>query len=136
MATAARVVEEPGDSSEDSDELAFDTTSKPADSLDLIHKTLNGIAATCEDEGAEGLGRRARTFRLGRSMWQSAPLSEHDLTSAKEDLFNDDSFPSASESNKAATVALKEQMEQPAPFLEGTEPYASSTTTDFGRKNG
>ena len=52
MATVARVVVEPGDSSDDSDDFQYDQSSRPAGSLDLIHNTLLGIAARCEDDGA------------------------------------------------------------------------------------
>ena len=133
MATAARVVEDPGDSSEDSDDFEYDHNSKPAGSLDLIHKTLGGLVAQCEDEGAEGLGRHARTIRLGRSMWQSAPLSEHELARAQEVFFDDGSFPSSADAKAAAAEALKEQIERVAPFVEGTEPYSSYTVINYGK---
>ena len=73
-ATAARVVEEPGDSSEDSDDFEFDDRKHRAGSLDLIHQTLAGIANRSLDEGALGFGEHATTNRLGKALWQSAAL--------------------------------------------------------------
>ena len=72
-ATAARVVEEPGDSSADSDDFEYNHLGRPAGSMDLIQKTLNGICAKSEDDGAEGIGRHAAVIRLGRDLWQSDP---------------------------------------------------------------
>ena len=45
MATAARVVEEPGDSSEDSDDFSYDQAAHKAGNMQLIHITLKGIVA-------------------------------------------------------------------------------------------
>ena len=51
-ATAARVVEEPGDSSEDSDNFSYDHLRRPAGSMDLIKQTLHGI---CDRDGENGV---------------------------------------------------------------------------------
>ena len=133
MATAARVVEDPGDSSEDSDNFEYDHNAKPAGSLELIHRTLGGLVTQCPDEGAEGLGRHSRTIRLGRSMWQSAPLSEQEVASAQEVFFDDGSFPSSKDAKAAAIEALKEQIERVAPFAEGTEPYSYYNVINYGK---
>ena len=132
MATAARVVDEPGDSAEDSEDFEYDNNAKPAGSHDLIHETLSGLAAKCEDEGAEGLGRHARTIRLGRSMWQSAPLSEQERASVQEIFFDDGSLPSSVEAKQAAKEVLKDEIERVEPFAEGTEPYSNYTVINYG----
>ena len=75
-ATAARVVEEPADSSEDSDEFHYDHLGELAGSMDLIQQTLDGINARDKDNGVEAIGRHAKVIQLGRIAWQSPPLSE------------------------------------------------------------
>ena len=58
-ATSARVVEVPGDSSDDSDAENWAHLDIRAGNLDVVRRTLNGIASWCKDEGAKGLGRHA-----------------------------------------------------------------------------
>ena len=54
MATAARVVEEHnGDVSSIDDDLEYDRSTRDVGSMDLVQKTLQGIAAAEEDEGQE-----------------------------------------------------------------------------------
>ena len=74
-ATAATKTEEEGDSSEDSDAEAWRHLDVHAGSMDVVHRALGGIAARSSEEGVAALGRHARTKRLGRRLWQSAPLS-------------------------------------------------------------
>ena len=76
MATAARVVENRDDSSEDSDAFEYIHGDRKVGNMDLIHQTLHGIRNHSAEDGAEGLGRHAQTIRLGRDLWQSAPLTE------------------------------------------------------------
>ena len=73
-ATSARVVEVPGDSSDDSETENWSHLDIRAGNIDVVRRTLNGIASRCKDEGAKGMGRHANTIRIGRDLWQSAPL--------------------------------------------------------------
>ena len=50
-ATAARVVEDPGDSSEDSDDFCYDHLGRPAGDMDLIKKALDGISSREMEHG-------------------------------------------------------------------------------------
>ena len=77
-ATAATQAEEQNDSSEDENEESWHDIDVRAGDLDIVHNTLAGIAKRSSDEGKQALGRHARTIRLGRSLWQSAPLTEDD----------------------------------------------------------
>jgi hypothetical protein len=52
-ATSARVVEVPGDSSDDSEAENWSHLDICAGSLDVVRRTLNGIASWCKDEGAK-----------------------------------------------------------------------------------
>ena len=72
-----------------------------AGNLDIVHKTLTGMAKRSSDEGAQALGRHARTIRLGRSLWQSEPLSSKDAEHLCERFFDDGTFPPLKEVKKA-----------------------------------
>ena len=67
-ATAATKTEEPGDSSEDSDAEARRGLDVHAGSMDVVRRTLGGIAARSSEEGQQALGRHARVIRLGRRL--------------------------------------------------------------------
>ena len=75
MANAAKPTEESEDSGEEPEKLPELSMPRHVGSLDLVHRTLQGIAARSEDDGAEGFGRHAATIRLGKALWQSAPLN-------------------------------------------------------------
>ena len=122
LATAGRVDEVSDDSSEDSDDFNYEHPTHAAGDLELIKKTLLGIAAKSEDDGAEGLGRHGTTIRLGRSMWESDPLTEKELAKVREPLFDDGRFPPRNEMEKAAAQAKVNQGDQLAPFKEGISP--------------
>jgi hypothetical protein len=77
-ATAARVVERTADSGEESSESDVDRFKGHAGSLDLVHKTLQGIAAQDEDEGQPGFGRHAAAIRMGRDLWETPELNVHE----------------------------------------------------------
>ena len=52
-ATSARVVEVPGDSSDDSEAENWSHLDIRAGNLDVVPRTLNGIASWCKDAGAK-----------------------------------------------------------------------------------
>ena len=60
-ATAASRIEQSDDSSEDSAVEAWRNLDLQVGNLDLVHQTLQGIAARSSDEGQKALGRHART---------------------------------------------------------------------------
>ena len=67
-ATAARVIERHESSDEDSDVSDIERCKTHAGSLDLIHETLQGIAAKDEENGALSFGRHATSIKMGRDM--------------------------------------------------------------------
>ena len=133
-ATAARVVEEPGDSSEDSDDFNYDHIGRPAGNMDLIQRTLDGISCRSNDNGVEAIGRYATVIELGRNVWQSPPLTAAEAAPAKEQFFDDGSFPPVAEVLKAAQEAVKNEDERPTPFNGRTRPLAQYTQTDLAQR--
>jgi hypothetical protein len=77
-------VEESDDSSASSAAQAWNNLDLQVGNLDLVHQTLQGIAIRSEEEGEKALGRHARTIRLGRSLWQSEPLSPEVVSGMSE----------------------------------------------------
>ena len=131
-ATAATKTAEQNDSSEDTDEEAWAHMDLKAGNMDVVRCTLDGIAARSADEGAKGLGRYAKTIRLGRSLWQSAPLTSKEAEGIRERNFDDGTFPPQQETKKALERARKLDEARPAPFQGRTEPFASYSVTDYG----
>ena len=79
-ATAATKTEDSEDSSDDTDAEQYENFDFKAGSMALVHQTLRGMSANNLEEGMKAMGRHARTIRLGRSLWESAPL-EPEITS-------------------------------------------------------
>ena len=92
-ATAATQAEKQDDSSEDDNEESWHGVDVRAGDIDIVHNTLAGIAKSSSDEGKQALGRHARTIRLGRSLWQSAPLTKEDTRNMRERHFKDGTIP-------------------------------------------
>ena len=84
--------------------------------MDLVHQTLRGIAARSADEGQKALGRHARTIRLGRSLWQSDPLSAEVVGSMRERFFDDSYFPPLAEMRSVVAQSKKQEEQRPAPL--------------------
>ena len=132
-ATAARVVEEPGDSSEDSDDFGYDPHERPAGSMDLIQQTLDGLSCHNGENGMEAIGRHATVIQLGRNVWQSAPLTAAEQLSVQEEFFDDGSFPPAAEVLKAAKTAIEDEEERPAPFQGLTKSSTKYSKIDYAK---
>ena len=130
-ATAARVVEEPGDSSGDSDDFDYNRSGVSAGSMNLIKQTLDGIRVRDEDNGVEAIGRHATILQLGRNLWQSPPLSTGEASLVKEQFFDDGSFPPAEEALQAAREAIKNEEDRPAPFDGRTTASAQYSKFDY-----
>jgi hypothetical protein len=92
-ATGTSKVEESDDSSAGSTAQAWENLDLQVGNLDLVHQTLQGIAIRNQEEGEKALGRHARTIRLGRSLWQSEPLSPEVVSKMRESVFDEKSFP-------------------------------------------
>ena len=133
-ATAATKTEEPGDSSEDSDAEAWRGLDVHAGSMDVVRRTLGGIAARSSEEGQQALARHARVIRLGRRLWQSADLSAEAARAVSEQFFDDGTFPAAQVVKKALEEAKRMEEGRPAPFAGRTEPMASLSVTDYGER--
>ena len=78
-ATATARAEGSDDSSGDSEAEAWNNLDLRAGDMDLVHRTLQGMASRSADEGVKATVRHARTIRLGRNLWESPPL-ESDVT--------------------------------------------------------
>ena len=132
-ATAARVVEDPDDSSGDSDDFHYDHHNRPAGSYTLIQQTLDGISALNPDNGVEAIGRHAAVIQLGRNLWQSPPLADHEKVAVAERIFEEKAWPPAAEVAKAANEMIKAQEDRPAPFEGRTSPFARYTVLQYGK---
>ena len=133
MASAARVMTEEDETHTDSDD---DDNSGPIEytaNLQLIQKTLQGIAAHNEDEGALGIGRHASTILLGRNLWETAPLADTIEKTVKETQFKN-VFPSAEEAIEQAGEFMKQDNERLMPFVGTTYPSAGGKRVDYKQR--
>ena len=133
-ATAVRIVEVQGDSSEDSDAERWAHIDTRVGHMDVVRKTLDGIAARSEDDGARGFGRHASTIRIGRNLWQSPQVPKSIATSISERLFDDGTFPPAAAMKKAVEKIKKADEMRPQPFTRQTLPYAHFSVLDYGQR--
>jgi hypothetical protein len=133
-ATAASRIEQSDDSSEDSVVEAWRNLDLQVGNLDLVHQTLQGIAARSSDEGQKALGRHARTIRLGRSLWQSDPLASEIVASMQERMFDDGCFPPLAEMRSIVAKAKKPEGQQPASFANKTQPYVALSVVTYGTR--
>ena len=60
--------------------------------MQLVRDTLKGMAARNPEEGVKAMGRHARAIRLGRRIWESAPLDPSMADLIQERFFDDGSF--------------------------------------------
>ena len=65
--------------------------------MELVQKTLQGIAAKDEDEGRMGFGRNAASIRMGTNLWQTPALSSDEGRYVQERTFDDGCFPDTAE---------------------------------------
>ena len=133
-ATAAIKSEDSVDSSEDSDAEAWLNMNVRAGNMDLVHRTLQGMAAKSSDEGMKAIGRHARTIRLGRALWQSPPLDANATASVEERFFDDGSVPPQAEIRKAVAKAKKLDEQRPSPFAGKTQPFTHLSVVNYGQR--
>ena len=135
IAASCARLEEDVESDEESSEDEIIVQKGPQGNLSLVHKTLNGIAAQCPDEGAKGFGKYAQSIRLGRSLWQSKPLPTEVTRSMEETFFDTGKFPPAEISKKLVAQLRKDDAEErPAPFGGRTLPFAHMSVVDYGKR--
>ena len=115
--TAARAVGEDSES-EGSKSSEEDTQARETHvgSLDVVQKTLKGIAMHSVDEGEIGMGRHGATIVLGTNQWSTAPLTEQEERKTKEHTFDGDYFPDVLDARRCATKAAKHDDPRPAPY--------------------
>ena len=65
----------------------------------------SGLASKSAEEGKKAIGKHARTIRLGRSLWQSPPLTEHVSASMQERFSDDGTFSPWKDVERALTNA-------------------------------
>ena len=102
--------------------------------MDLVHQTLKGMCAKNSEEGMKAMGRHARTIRLGRTLWESAPLEPAITHFMQERCFDDGTFPSIKEVKSAVAQAKNPLEERPAPFAGKTLPTSTLTTMAYGQR--
>ena len=99
-----------------------------------MQRTLNGISAHSREDGQLAFGRHASTIRMGRNLWQTAPLNDREQEGIAERFFDDGSLPTVKESKAAFDSAMKKGVDRPAPFQSKTLPYLHLTTFDYGKR--
>jgi len=134
IATAATKTEDSEDSSDDTDAEQYENFDFKAGSMDLVHQTLKGMCAKNSEEGMKAMGRHARTIRLGRTLWESAPLEPEITSLMQERFFDDGTFPPLKEVKTAAAQAQNPVEERPAPFAGKTMPTSTLSTRDYGQR--
>ena len=131
-ATQTSKLDDPLDSSDDSDNDIWKSADTQAGNMDLVHRSLNGIAARSGDDGTRGFGRHSDIIRMGRALWQTPALDSMQQRGITERFFDDGKFPSSEESKFA--VVRKDTDIRPAPFQRKTLPYLSLSFRDYGRR--
>ena len=77
------------------------------------------------------MGRHARTIRLGRSLWQSAPLTTDDTKSIQERHFQEGTFSPIKQIKKAVDEIKNTEETRPAPFAGRTKPFTHLSMKDY-----
>ena len=103
-------------------------------SLDLIEKTLKGIAAHSPDEGDSGMGRHGATIILGTDQWSTAPLTEKEEDEIHEDFCDDGDFPDYNEAKRSAAKASKRDDPRPAPYAGATMPNTKVSYVRYAKR--
>ena len=114
--------EETGDKDESEPESDTELYKTHAGNMELVRRTLEGIAEHDTDEHAQAFGRHAQTIQLGKALWATPHLKEEEARGAQEEDFDSGQFPSVQEAKKAAQAATKEDVERPKPYAGATEP--------------
>ena len=133
-ATVACTVEKEGDASEDSEIERWAEVDGRAGNMNVVRKTLDGIAALSEDDGARVFGKHGSTIRLGRDLWQSERLPTSIASRIMERFFDGGTFPPTITLKKAVEKIQKADDVRPQPFTGKTLPYVHLTRVDYGKR--
>ena len=133
-ATAATKTEDSDDSSDDTDAEQYENFDFKAGNMDLVHQTPKGMCAKNAEEGMKAMGRHARTIRLGRTLWESAPLEPEVASLMQERFFDDGTFPPLKEVKTVVAQVKNPLEERPAPFAGKTLATSFLSTTAYGQR--
>ena len=123
MATAAKVAEQPGEVSSDSEEVDYKRHERTIGDMKLVHRTIDGLQADDEDTEQGPFGQYFECISRGRALWQSAPLSDSER--ALVNVSVDGYILSDREAKKALhQFAELHSNERQAPFEGATQPHA------------
>ena len=107
VATASAKIDDPFNSSDESDEEQWKDCTSAAASMQLVQRTLNGISARNAEDGQRAFGRHASTIRMGRALWQTPPLQPNEQHGIAETFFDDGSLPPLKECKAAFDAGKK-----------------------------
>ena len=115
LASTQSMQEDAQESSDDTDEEKRKPMQTAAGSMEVVNRTLCGIAARSADDGSRGFGRHAGIIRMGRALWQTPPLAGARAEKITESFCDDLHFPPAEESKAAfaAKRSVKEEIANP-----------------------
>ena len=130
-ATAARLVETAADIDTESEDSENEHPRGHAGSINLVRRTLQGIASHDTEEGRVSFGRHDACIKMGRELWATEELTEHERKQAMEVSFGDGTFPAAREALEAAAANIKLDNQRPVPFADRTQPYARLSLHDY-----
>jgi len=126
--------EDAQDSSDDTDEEKWKPIQTAAGSMEVVNRTLCGIAARSADDGSRGFGRHAEIIRMGRALWQTPPITGSRAEKITETFCDDGRFPPSQESKAAfaAKRSVKEHITNP--FEGKTLPYSHLNVHNYGER--
>ena len=96
-ATAARLVETSADMDTESDDSDNEQPRGHAGNLNLVRRTLQGIASHDTEEGRVSFGRHDACIKMGRDLWATEELTATERWQAVEVSFVEGTFPAARE---------------------------------------
>ena len=96
-----------------------------AGDLELVQRTLRGIAAHSSDDGAAGFGKHSECIRLRRTLWESPDLTTAEVKCIAEFDPAASLLPTAEDAFEQLTALEKMSVEKPMPFTGATMPSVS-----------
>ena len=130
-ATAARLVETSADIDTESDDSDNEQPRGHAGNLNLVRRTLQGIASHDTEEGRVSFGRHDACIKMGRDLWATEELTATERWQAAEVSFVEGTSPAAREALQAAAAKIKLDNGRPVPFADRTRPYAHLSLHDY-----
>ena len=130
-ATAASEEAHQGDSSDDSEEETWRAPDVHAGNMDIVRRALTGIASRSAEEGEKGCGRYAQVIRLGRAIWETAPVSDERRKDLDERCFEEGCFPPREALKKKISALARADEDRPAPYAARTVPFALLSVVNY-----